>query len=215
MEVLQLETNNVKDVYNKIANNFDITRTYYWKFVRFYLKNIENSKDTKIMDLGCGNGRYIPLMNNFDVYAVDNSEELLKIVHNKYPRIKIFCLDVTSLIFNENFFDNIISVAVIHHLSTENRRISMINEICRVLKKGGTALITAWSTDLLKKKMYKKLDGKNNFMIPWNNKYERFYHLFEINEFEELINKSSYRDLIYIQEKVFECDNLCIVIVKK
>jgi tRNA (uracil-5-)-methyltransferase TRM9 len=223
MEFNDFEKSNVKDVYNKIASNFDVTRRYYWKCVKDYIyfnnnnnnnnyNNIINNK-IKILDVGCGNGRYIPLMNNFDIYAIDNSEELLKIVNDKYPFVKTFCNDVTSLNFENNLFDNIISIAVIHHLSTEERRIKMINEIIRVLKPGGTALITAWSNSI-KKDKFNILDGNNNYMIPWNNQYYRFYHLFDIYEFDKLLEKSNYYSNIKINKKIYEYDNWCIIIEK-
>lgn len=217
MEKIDFETKYVKDVYNNIAYNFDVTRQYYWKYVKKYLDNLHELyciHQTKILDLGCGNGRYIPLMNNFDVYCVDNCEKLLDIVCKKYPTVKRFISNVTNLPFDNCMFDHIISVAVIHHLYGECRRIKMIEEIFRVLKTGGTALITAWSTQLKIKDDFQKLNDKNDYMIPWNHGNERFYHLFEMNEFEELINKSSCKDLIYVKEKVFECDNWCIVITK-
>ena len=37
------------------------------------------------------------------------------------------------------------SIAVIHHLSTETRRLQAIQEINRILKIGGEALIYVWA----------------------------------------------------------------------
>lgn len=41
--------------------------------------------------------------------------------------------------------DYVISVAVIHHFSTEERRLEAINELVRITKPGGTILIYVWA----------------------------------------------------------------------
>ena len=46
-----------------------------------------------------------------------------------------------NLPFESNTFNYIMSIAVIHHLSTEERRLKALNELTRVLKKNGKALI--------------------------------------------------------------------------
>ncbi|OMO85742.1 Methyltransferase type 11 [Corchorus capsularis] len=46
-----------------------------------------------------------------------------------------------------NFGDAAISIAVLHHLSTENRRKKAIEELVRVVKKGGLVLITVWAVE--------------------------------------------------------------------
>ena len=87
----------------------------------------------------------------------------------------------------------------------------MIKEMIKLLKKDGKGLISAWSINI-DKKDYKKIDEKNNYLIPWQNKYERFYHLFEKNELKELLLK--FNDKIIILEEIEECDNWIILFKK-
>ena len=80
--------------------------------------------------------------------------------------------------------------AVIHHFASVQRRELCLQEICRILKPGGTALVTAWA-----KKQPDKTYSEADQMIPWNvhpqfNKesphFERFYHFFDEGEFASL-----------------------------
>ena len=55
--------------------------------------------------------------------------------------------DILSIPCRDEYFDYIICIAVLHHLSTEERRIKAINEIIRTLKTGGKALVTVWAKE--------------------------------------------------------------------
>ena len=50
-----------------------------------------------------------------------------------------------NLPFTNELFNYVMCIAVIHHLSTEERRLKALEEISRVLKLGGEALIYVWS----------------------------------------------------------------------
>ena len=208
------EQKHVHNIYNNIASNFDKTRSYYWNGVKEFIKNINYEKNKiTFLDLGCGNGRYLPLCNNFDTYAVDNCENLLEIVKNKYPFVKIQKCDVCTVPYESEYFDNIISVAVIHHLSSIERRAKMIDEIYRLLKVNGTAFISAWSVDCINNK-FKKISENNDYLIPWKNDDLRYYYLFEEFDFEKIIEKTNYRNKIIIIKKFFEHNNWIIIIKK-
>jgi ubiquinone/menaquinone biosynthesis C-methylase UbiE len=224
---MQIEKEYVMDVYNQIASSFDNTRgKNYWATVSNFIQNIKDAQ-LNILDLGCGNGKYIPLFKpSHKVYALDNSEELLKIVNQRYPHIQTSNSDVTNTGFESNSFDHVISVAVIHHLNTLERRIQMIQEIYRILKINGTGLISAWATTALTNKFisfnsFNSFNSLNNnsqsqsdYLVPWDNQFNRFYHLFSSNEFEELIEKAGLEDKVNIVLKLFELDNYVIVIKK-
>lgn len=210
---LELENSYVKNIYNQIAPKFDLTRSYYWTCVKEFLSLIDKIPEKKVLDVGCGNGRYVKLFGSMETHCLDNSEELLKIVQTRYPHVQTICSDVTSLPYPDNTFDHLISIAVIHHLSSESRRISMLEEIIRVMKIGGTAIITAWATSTPTDK-FTKLNNQSDYLIPWAHQYVRFYHLFTEGEFETLISKSRFKNKIILNKVIFECDNWAIQIQK-
>ncbi|CAG00909.1 unnamed protein product, partial [Tetraodon nigroviridis] len=53
--------------------------------------------------------------------------------------------DALQLPFRTASFDACISIAVIHHFSTPERRLAAIRELVRLLKTGGQALIYVWA----------------------------------------------------------------------
>ncbi len=207
------ETQHVKNVYDIIAEDFDRTRGYYWPGVKNFIKTLEKSPEKIFLDLGCGNGRYTPLLDNMTIYSLDNSENLLKIVKSKYPHVTTILADVVNTGLSDNMFDYVISIAVIHHLVSETRRIQMINEIYRVLKPGGIAMISAWATTTPTTK-FTRLEKPGDYLIPWAHKYNRFYHLFEFDELDLLLEKSGLSKKFIIRDKIFECDNHGIVLEK-
>ena len=52
-----------------------------------------------------------------------------------------------SIPLRDGVADACISIAVIHHLSTKERRIQAVREIFRILKPSGSALLYAWAKD--------------------------------------------------------------------
>jgi tRNA (uracil-5-)-methyltransferase TRM9 len=207
----------VKEVYNIIANDFNRTRYSYWDYVYNFIMSLE--PNTLFLDLGCGNGKYLSVRNDLDFFALDNCENLIKIVRTKYPFVKTEICNVLETPYSNDFFDSIISIAVIHHLATEERRILMIKEIIRILKSNGKCLISAWATEqsctktLLKAT---KINESNDYYIPWEDKKnkkisQRFYHLFEKYEFEKLL--SNFTNIKIIDSK-YDKDNWNVIFVK-
>ena len=111
-----------------------------------------------------------------------------------------------------NGVDAVISIAVIHHFSTKERRIKALSEIFRILKKGGYILIYVWAYEQDKFKNYEK-----NAMVEWNNQknnetLKRYYYLFSRYELDDLV-KSNF-DNIEIQESGEQCFNYYLICKK-
>jgi tRNA (uracil-5-)-methyltransferase TRM9 len=251
----QIEIDHVSKVYDEISKHFSSTRYAHWKSVKEYLESVKNSTDLKnseltqlvgkkinFLDFGCGNGKYLSFGETFNTWAFDNCTGLLEIVSRTYPSVKIIKGNVSDSMDNleklglkTNYFDSIISVAVIHHISTELGRIQTISNIINMLKPQGTCLITAWactviSNDALSgKSKFVKLSGNlsgnllgnlsgnlsGDYLVSWNNKYQRFYHLFEPTELEELIDKTGLGNQVELIRKINECDNWIVILRKK
>jgi tRNA (uracil-5-)-methyltransferase TRM9 len=172
------------EVYNIIAEHFDETRYSLWEGVKSFLTNL--SSNSYILDVGCGNGKYLSVRkDDCYIYACDPCEKFVNIAKNKHPHAEVIVANGLSLPYLDNSFDVVISIAVMHHLDTEYKRIQFLKEIKRVLKKDGKALITVWATTSVKNKWI-KLNNKNDYNVPWHMKngdiYYRYYHLFEKDE---------------------------------
>lgn len=83
--------------------------------------------------------------------------------------------DALALPIRSKSVDAAISIAVIHHMSTEERRRRAIEEIVRVLRPGGTALVTVWAMD-------QAVDGESEYMKMRANKENGTPHIDETIE---------------------------------
>lgn len=101
----------------------------------------------KVLDLGCGIGRHSILLakNGFDVYACDLSEQgidkLNKIVEKEKLSITTTISDMLNIPYDPEFFDAVVAFRSIYHTDDEGIK-NTINNINKVLKIGGEALIT-------------------------------------------------------------------------
>lgn len=213
-----IEIIHVKNVYESIAKDFDRTRNSHWGKVHEFISGL--APNSKMLDLGCGNGKYLSLRDDLEIYALDNCEKLIQIVNNKFPKAKTWIGDVSKTPYASNYFDSIISIAVIHHLKNKARRLEMLSEIIRILKPNGYGLISAWATEqtftnTLSKSI--KINESNDWLIPWEDKkqsktWQRFYHLFEPNELSELLNNFPN---VKIKSNVYDKDNWFVIFVKE
>lgn len=91
----------------------------------------------------------------------DHSKGLATVTYDRGH--EVFICNCLQLPLRSNIADGVISIAVLHHLSTEERRLQALQEIVRVLCPGGKALIYVWAKDQSRSKMsaYLKQDRKN------------------------------------------------------
>ena len=154
------------------------------------------------MDMGCGNGKYLTYSHETrSLYFVgcDRSIELLRICQEHDKEVSL--MDGVFLAYREESFDSVISIAVIHHLSTNALRRRFLANMIQVLKKGGHGLVVAWALE----KDTSGLNTKSNrgysnadAMVQWqlqkkysqekNEVYERYYHMFHQGELEWLLS---------------------------
>ncbi|MBU3942929.1 class I SAM-dependent methyltransferase, partial [Patescibacteria group bacterium] len=140
-EYAQYLVNKTKADYNLISGDFSRTRNRLWEEITFLFKT---EKNEKVLDSGCGNGRYYELLKHTDYTGVDNSRELIQIARGKYPEAKFQVADALALPFPDNSFDQVYSIAVLHHIPSKELRLKFLREIKRVLKPNGKVTLTAW-----------------------------------------------------------------------
>ncbi|XP_067000694.2 alkylated DNA repair protein alkB homolog 8 isoform X4 [Anabrus simplex] len=156
----KLEAFHVHKVYEEIAVHFSDTRHKPWPNVLAFVLDL--TPGSVLVDVGCGNGKYFGHRSDIFEIGCDRSSNLAVVC--KERGFQIFNCNCLSVPLRDGIADGCISIAVIHHLSTKDRRLRAIEEIVRILVPGGKALIYVWAKDQerhKKKSSYLKQDRKN------------------------------------------------------
>lgn len=117
-----------------------------------------------ILDAGCGGGRNMHwfLQNNISIYGVDIHEATIDQLRMLYPVLsteRLMVSPVQQMPFTSNFFDHIISSAVLHFASSTHHFIEMMAEMVRVLKPDGTLFIRMTSNIGIENSVIEIADG--------------------------------------------------------
>ncbi len=215
--------------YDLISGKFSQTRKHFWgnlEFIKDYAKNGD-----KVLDYGCGNGRLLELFfdKRINYAGVDVSEKLLNLAREGYldtdnSREKISFQKIsssqTSLPFKENCFNTIYSIAVFHHLPSQELRLEIAEELYRSLKPNGHIVITVWNlwqkeyrknifknwNNNLKKILFLRTEPLNEFSgeLGWNDcwinftnnegkKFKRFHHAFTKRDLRKLFKQAGFK----------------------
>uniref|UniRef100_A0A8C6NIY5 tRNA (carboxymethyluridine(34)-5-O)-methyltransferase n=1 Tax=Nothobranchius furzeri TaxID=105023 RepID=A0A8C6NIY5_NOTFU len=136
-----LEEEYVHRVYDAIASHFSSTRHSPWPHVCQFLNLL--APGSVLADVGCGNGKYLGVNPELVAVGCDRSGALVQICADR--GFHAFVSDALSVPLRTASCDACISIAVIHHFSTQERRLAAVRELVRLLKPGGQALVYVWA----------------------------------------------------------------------
>ncbi|XP_030048068.1 putative tRNA methyltransferase 9B [Microcaecilia unicolor] len=158
-EAHQLEQQHVHGVYESTASCFNDLQSKAWPRVRQFL--LDQKPGSLTADIGCGTGKYLSV--NYEVYNLgcDYCGPLVEIAKKKGHEVMV--CDNLNLPYRSECFDTVISIGVIHHFSTKQRRIRAIKEMSRVLVPGGQLMLYVWAMEQ-KNRRFEKQD----VFVPWN-----------------------------------------------
>lgn len=127
----------------------------------------------KVLDAGCGGGRNLVyfLRNGYEVYAVDPNTEAVDVVKalakSVNPDISPDNFKVATaehLPFDDQYFDLVISSAVLHFAESEVHFDHMLQSMWRVLKPGGY-LFARLASDIGIENRVRSL-GNHRYLLP-------------------------------------------------
>ena len=180
---------NIEEFYDLIADEFDKTRIRLWSCVISFLNSFPSN--SSILDIGCGNGKYLNYRNDLFMKGIDISANLVKICNNK--GFDVIKASMTNIPFPDNSFDGIICIASYHHLDNDLDRKKTLNEIYRILKDDGRVLIEVWSKeqpDKSNKNTHNFINNDN--LVKWTSIktgkiYYRYYNIYSYGQLEKEI----------------------------
>ncbi len=186
-----------------------------YNFLRFIQSNLVNKR---ILD--CGAGGPDPKLaffyeNGFETYGIDISEDQIKEAEDfckKYDiKLNIIKGDMRNIPFESRFFGYIYSYLSMVHLS-KNETAQAINEIFRVLVKGGLCYLNFLSKD--DANFDAKKETKPGEIIDKHGNEEFVHSYYEDEEPDEFFNKFK---IIYkekrkiLKGKYFNTGRTCIL----
>ncbi|KAJ2815371.1 tRNA methyltransferase, has a role in tRNA modification [Coemansia furcata] len=208
----------VHAVYNEIATHFSDTRFKPWPVIERYLLALPVG--SLGVDIGCGNGKYLGVRTG-DIFMMgtDRSSSLVEICRAR--NYECLVSDGLDLPYREAAFDFAISIAVIHHFSSEERRRDAVREILRVVRPGGTVLVFVWALEQHGRRKFD--EHTQDVLVPWvipaesrveggEKVYQRYYHLFREGELASLFQQVGGN---VIEEIGYDRDNWFVIARKE
>lgn len=215
------EEQHVHSVYKAIAPHFSATRHKPWPRVAAFLQ--EQLPGSVGLDVGCGNGKYLPVNPAVYMLGSDYSAALVGLARSE-GRGEAIVADGLALPHRESSVDFAISIAVIHHLSTRERRREGIRALldCVRGQGAGRVLVYVWALEQASSRRGWDEGSAQDRMVPWvmrarkgeevpDRTFQRYYHLYRKGELEE--------DAVAVGGTVVECgyerDNWWVVCSKQ
>ncbi len=193
-----------RKTYDRVAGDFSASRATFWGELAFLAEHIAH--DDHVLDIGCGNGRFFPLVHerHAQYTGIDYSERLIAEAERLHPEGKFILGDGTALPFPDNSFDIAYSFATIHHVPGKELRAQFAREAARVLHPGGTFILSAWElwtprhfnallSTALKSVLGKTALDVGDLMLTFGkNKEPRYLHAFTQGELSTLLTKNGF-----------------------
>jgi len=128
-------------------------------------------KDQLILEAGCGTGRVVKFMHNlgYDIEGIELNAEIINKVKQFHPELKLIAGDILNIHRDDNYYGGIVSFGVVEHFP---KGLELpLQELYRVLKPGGIAVITVPCFNKLRQikyffdKTFSTLSPKKNNLI--------------------------------------------------
>jgi len=139
----------------------------YLEYVRSHV-----NKEQRILDLACGYGRLtIPLAKEgYDIEGIDLTPDLIADA-KRSAKVRFRVGDMLDLPYEDGSFDAIICMwSSFNHLLTLADQVTGLNEMHRVLKKGGLAIVDMPSVKVKEHVVTDDIDGHENTLFMHDEK---------------------------------------------
>lgn len=208
------EATHVHAVYEAIAPHFSSTRHKPWPLIADFL--LSQKPGSVGLDVGCGNGKYLPVNPAVHMLGSDRSHALVRLARSERAG-EVIVADGLALPYRPAAADFAICIAVVHHLSTRERRQDAIAALLRCVRPrgAGRVLVYAWALEQSGSRRGWDEASQQDTLVPWvmrrkggsETTYQRYYHLYRKGELEEDVRQAGGTVL----ESGYEKDNWWVI----
>ena len=231
-----MKNNNLKDVYDTIAEKYYLSRNKHRNDWIHILNEIQKywKQEISILEFWCWWWRCIKYLHEnlkwikINYIWVDISNELLKYAKKDNPKDKFICEDICNYIQKapQENFDFIIWIASFQHIERHEERLLLMKNFYRTLKYWGKLIMTNRSFSNRFTKKYRKSIissiWKTIYTFWWHNirdlsiprktdkkTYNRFYHIFTKKELKLLCKECWFyiKEISYLNKKWEKINN--------
>ncbi len=200
----------LEEIYENIAPEFSASRQTTGKEFETFEPYIKNGET--ILDLGCGNGRFIKFLEplskkkkeSYHYIGIDNSPSLLQLARKNHPSSTFIHGNQLNIPLKNETIDTLANIRAFHHIPSKKLQLKALQEMKRVLKKDGTLIITVWNlyqNKYKKERMASKWRSLMSFgrynsqdlLIPWANKGNRYYYAFRPHELQKIVTLAGFQ----------------------
>ncbi len=146
-----------KDYYSGVDGPIGGDERFRWVASSFF----KDARGQKILEVGCGEGSLLQMIRaGNEVHGVDISQS--GVDKTRAKSIPCHCLDASNepLPYADGFFDTAITLETIEHVENPHR---MLWELKRILKQGGTLVISIPGERVYHPFVYPGLFSRKNF----------------------------------------------------
>ncbi|MBI3631649.1 MAG: class I SAM-dependent methyltransferase [Candidatus Staskawiczbacteria bacterium] len=140
---LSRELRKIKRFFNKVKERSTLN------------KKIVDEKSINYLDFGCGGGKQLEdvrkLHPSWKLYGLDNNK--IACENAKSKGFEVFCGDFLQINMSDDFFDQVNMSHVIEHLNDPK---SVLQKMNKIIKKGGSLVISTPNFDSLAAKLFRK-----------------------------------------------------------
>ncbi len=188
------------------------------------IKKFLKPKDI-ILELGCGYGRILLeyLKEGFQIQGLDLNEDLLQSAkqlleeHQLNTTLTKACMSATGL--EKNYYDKLLCVwSSFSHILTEKKQLEVLNEMHRILKPGGSALIEVIDGGRKKPKSLLKEHGfgeKGRLLRMAGKDKLTVIYLHDRQSFIELCQKSKFQNFVVKYVNMNHVRHLVVILKKE
>ena len=148
---MKRDRQNVTEQYAKLASVYDSRWSFYVRATTDATLDRLPITLGNVLDIGCGTGALLTRLSEkragSQLTGVDASAEMLAIARERLPtEISLYKCWAEELPFEDSTFDTVTSCNMFHFIRHPNEA---LDQMFRVLRPGGTLIITDWCDDYL------------------------------------------------------------------